>query len=190
MTDIPKREFWRKAVHGSGLFFLPILLWNREIFVGLLVVFLAFYLAVEFLARRGRRIPLLSTLTENSKRDAEKGRLSKGALYLVTSGIVLPYLFGPQAAAVGLAQIFTADVTSTWAGMKWGKKKLPYAPGKSWVGSLTYWCTGFLAALPFTSPIHAALLASLGTIVESLPIPEVDNLTVPFTVSLAFFLLA
>lgn len=139
---------------------------------------------MEFLGQRGRRIPLLTTLTENSKRDNEQGGLSKGALFLVTSSMVLPYLLGPHAAAVGLAQIYTADVTSTWAGIAWGKRKLPYAPNKSWIGSLAYLVTAFAAALPFASPPYALLLAFAGTLIESLPIKEMDNLTVPFSVGL------
>jgi phytol kinase len=182
--DIPSREFWRKLVHLAGVFFIPVLLWNRNVFAALLATFLAFYLLVEFLAKRGRRFPLLSTLTENSKREGERGRLSKGALFLVASSLALPYLLGPRAAAVGLAQIFTADVTSTFAGMKWGDKKLPWCPGKSWVGSLTFFATAFFAALPFVSIPYALLLAALGTAVESLPISEADNLTVPLAVGL------
>ncbi len=183
--EIPRSEYWRKAVHVSGLFFIPVLLWNREVFVGLLTTFLAFYLLVEFLAKRGKTVPFLSALTDNSKRDSERGRLSRGALFLVASGILTPYLFGPWAAAVGLSQIFAADVPSTLVGMKWGRRKLPHSPKKTWLGSSAYFATAFIVALFFVPPPQAAILAALGTVVESLPIPEADNLTVPFAVGLA-----
>ncbi|HSA58410.1 MAG TPA: hypothetical protein VLJ37_01835 [bacterium] len=186
---IPAREYWRKAVHVSGLFFIPVLLWDREVFAALLAAFLACYLLVEFLAKRGIALPLLSALTANSKRDTERGRFSRGALFLVASGLVTPYLFGPSAAAVGLTQIFAADVPSTLAGMKWGTKKLPYSPRKSWIGSFTYFVTAFAVALPFVPPPQAAVLALLGAIVESLPLPEADNLTVPLVVGLAAVLM-
>jgi dolichol kinase len=188
-VDLPKTEYWRKAIHLSGLFFIPILLWNRSVFAALLATFLIVYLLVEFLAKRGKWIPLLSALTENSKREKERGRLSRGALFLVASGIALPYLLGSRAAAVGLTQIFTADVSSTLVGMKWGRKRLPWCPSKSWVGSLTYFATAFVAACPFVPPLQALMLAGIGSAVESLPIPEADNLTVPLAVGWAARLL-
>jgi len=184
MQDL-SREYWRKSVHFSGLFFVPVLLWNRHVFAALLAAFLVVYLIVEFRLKRGKRVPFLTALTERCKRDPERGRLSRGALFLVAAGIATPYLFGAQAAAVGLSQAFAADVTSTLAGMRWGRKDLPWNRKKSRLGSLTFLATAFLASLPFVSPLQAAFLAAIGTIVESLPIPEADNLTVPLCVGLA-----
>lgn len=187
--EIPRGEYWRKAVHLSGLFFIPVLLWNREVFAGLLAVFLACYLFVEFLADRGTTIPLLSALAANSKRDSERGRLSKGALFLVLCGIVTPYLFGARPAAVGLAQAFAGDVTSSLAGMKWGVKTLPWSPGKSWVGTLAFFVTALVVSLFFVPFPKAAILASVGALAESIPLKEADNLTVPLAVGLAAVLM-
>lgn len=188
--NIPAREYWRKSVHVSGLFFIPVLLWNREVFVGLLAAFLAFYLSVELLERRGIRVPLLWGLTEKSKRPSEHGRLSKGALLLVLCSIAAPYLFGAEAAAIGLAQAFAGDVTSSLAGMKWGTKKLPWSPGKSWVGTSVFFVTAFAVSLFFVPFPKAALLAAIGALAESVPWKEADNLTVPLAVGLAAKLLA
>lgn len=184
-NDFLSREIWRKSVHFSGIFFLPVLLWRREAFVGLLASFLVIYLIVELVGRYGLRIPLLSMLTEKCKRPGEKGRLSRGALFLVLAGILTPFLFGPTAAAVGLAQTFVADTTSTLTGIAWGTKKLPWAKKKSWVGSITFLITAFFVSLSFVPWPQALLLGLVGTAVESLPISEMDNLTVPFAVSAA-----
>lgn len=178
---IPTRELWRKSIHFSGVFFLPILLWRREIFTALLLVFLAVYLFEEFLNRRGVRIPLITMITERSKRPSEQGRLSRGALCLVSSAIIAPYLFGPGAAALALAQTFVADTISAFVGMQWGTRKLPYSRSKSWVGSITFLATAFLLGLYFVPWPKALLLAAVGAFVESLPIPEMDNLSVPLT---------
>ena len=182
---IATREYYRKTVHFSGIFFIPLLLWNRHIFAALLALFLAIYLAVEFLDRRERRIPLLTTFTEMCKRAFEEGRLSRGAILLVVAGIVSPYLFGTQAAAIGLSQTFAADVTSTIAGIRWGRLKLPYSKRKSWVGSTVFLVTAFIVSLYFVSWPQALVLALIGAVVESLPISEADNLTVPLAVGLA-----
>jgi dolichol kinase len=170
--------------------FIPVLLWNRHVFAGLLVAFLAFYLSVELLERRGMRVPFLWRLTEQSKRPFEHGRLSKGALFLVLCGLVTPYLFGAQAAAVGLAQAFAGDVTSSLAGMKWGVRKLPWSPGKSWVGTSAFFFTALAVSLFFFPFPQAAALAAVGALAESIPWKEADNLTVPLAVGLAARLMA
>lgn len=184
-----RHEYYRKSVHFSGIFFIPALLWRREAFVGLLTFFLIIYLGVEWANRKGLRIPILSTLTDRCKRPSEEGRFSRGALFLVLSGIITPYLFGATAAAVGLTQAFAADTVSTVVGMRWGNRKLPYNKGKSWVGSATFLAVAFGLSLYFTSWPQALLLAFVGAAIESLPIPEADNLTVPLAVSLAASLL-
>ena len=84
----------------------------------------------------------------------------------------------------GLADIF---------GRRWGSIKLPWNKGKSWAGSLGMFVGGwvlsvlvvwiFSAAGVFSQPIQTYLLpitviALAGTLVESLPLKDVDNITV------------
>ncbi len=182
-------EIWRKSIHLSGIFFLPILFWNREFFVFLLLIFLTSYLLVEWAHRKGIRVPLLSALTEKSKRVGEEGKLVKGPIFLVLAGMVAPYLFGIIPAAIGLAQLFVADVASTLVGMKWGKKKIPYSKGKSWIGSLAFFISATFVSSFFVPLPQAIFLGFVGAVVESLPFPEADNLTVPFIVGLSASLL-
>lgn len=186
---IQTRESWRKSVHLSGVFLIPLILWNRNLSAAVLSLCLFVYLAVEILDRRGSRLPFLTALTERCKRTFESGRLSRGALFLVLSGVTTPYLFGSHAAAIGLGQAFVADVTSTLAGIRWGRLRLPYSKTKSWVGSAVFFATAFAVSLVFVSWPQALALAAIGAVVESLPIPEADNLTVPLVVGLAARLL-
>jgi phytol kinase len=187
--EIPKGEYWRKSLHLAWGLALPVLFWNRFVFSGLFALVLAAYLSVEIQGRRGRRIPFLSPLTERAKRESERGRLSWGAVLLALSGMLLPHLFGETAAAVGLSQTLFADVASSLVGMRWGKRKLPHAPTKSWIGSFAFLIAAFAVTAVFVPAPQAALLALIGTAVESLPIPEADNLTVPLAVGLAARLL-
>lgn len=187
---IPAREFWRKSVHFAGIFFIPLLLWRREVFTGLVLIFLSAYLLVELRAKKGLRTPLLSEVAARSKRESERGTVSMGAILLAATAVVLPYLLGPWAAAVGLSQVFVADVPSTLVGIRWGEKKLPFSAKKSWAGSLSYLAAAFLIGLPFVPIPKALVLALLGTFIEALPFPHIDNLTIPLGVgTAAFFLL-
>jgi phytol kinase len=84
----------------------------------------------------------------------------------------------------GLADIF---------GRKWGKVKVPWNSGKSLAGSLGMLLGGwvlsvlilgiFSAVRVFSLPIQSYLLpitliAVVGTLVESLPLKDIDNITV------------
>jgi dolichol kinase len=77
-----------------------------------------------------------------------------------------------------------ADVASSLIGMKFGKVKLPYSTKKSWAGLLAFFLAALLVDLAFLPLGPAMLLAFAGAVIESLPIPEADNLTVPFGVGL------
>ncbi len=181
------REIFRKSIHAAGLLLIPVILWNHHVSAALLGGFLAGYFFEEYQSRRGKTVPLLTALTDHSKRDSEKNRLSLGAILLCVSAAVLPYAFGPRIAAVALTQVFSADAVSTVCGVSWGKKKLPHAQDKTWVGSVAYIVTAFAAGLLFVSWPHALILACVGTFIESFPLDAWDNLLIPLGVCLVLY---
>lgn len=183
MTERFSKELLRKSVHASGIFFVPLLLWNRTYFTLLVLISLVIYLAVELASRRGYTIFFLTQFSEKCKRKPEEKKLSKGALFLIAASLVLPYLFGSFAAAVGLSQIYLGDAASTLVGASCGKKKLPYSPNKSWMGSAAYWIIASLVGSYFIPWPSAMLLGGIGAIIESLPLSEWDNLLVPLAIA-------
>jgi phytol kinase len=89
-------------------------------------------------------------------------------------------------------------------GRRFGKKKLPWSKVKSWIGSLGMLLGGWTFAVAivvvfvikgiFPGPVISyvfpiSLIAIAGTLVESLPIKDVDNITVTFTAVLLGVLL-
>ncbi|MEE8142684.1 MAG: DUF92 domain-containing protein, partial [Planctomycetota bacterium] len=108
---------------------------------------------------------------------------------------VLPY---PAAAAAAWGVVAAGDAASGIAGRCWGRRRLPWNPRKTWMGSgafliaafawsgfLLCWCGGELAtALP-----RAALASLLAAIVESLLLPIDDNVSVAVVAGAAFWLL-
>ena len=81
-------------------------------------------------------------------------------------------------------------------GRRWGKARLPWNQGKSYLGSLGMLAGGWLLAAlilglfvfagvfpgPWGSYLPAVTwIAIAGTIVESIPTPEIDNLTISIT---------
>jgi phytol kinase len=95
---------------------------------------------------------------------------------------------------VALMLMCGGDGLADIIGRRWGTHKLPLNPDKSWAGSAAMFGGSFGLALAmlvwfntlglFTPPLNlgstagiVAAIASVGTIVEALPLRDVDNLT-------------
>ncbi len=183
-----KRELLRKAIHISGILLIPLLLWKREVFSLVCLALLAIYLFSEWCLKKGFSLPLLTTLNLHSKRDHERDHLSKGAVFLLLSAAILPFLFGIQASAIGLSQTFIGDAFAGVLGKKFGHKKIPFSPEKSWAGSLAFFVSAFLITLYFVPIRPAFFFALAGTLLEALPLPDYDNVIIPVGVSLLAYL--
>mmetsp|Transcript_11330 Transcript_11330/g.45887 ORF Transcript_11330/g.45887 Transcript_11330/m.45887 type:complete len:235 (+) Transcript_11330:224-928(+) len=124
--------------------------------------------------------------------------------------------FQELAAAVALASLCVGDAVAEIVGRRYGaakRWKLPWSPRKSVAGSLAFFvgsvgaalcgaayfrhvgfcdtttttCAGSSSASFLAEVLPATVLASLvGTLVESLPFPDVDNVLVPAAVGVAF----
>lgn len=185
-----QKELIRKSTHTGGLIFLPILFYKPLIFSALFLAFLLIYLIVEYADKKQISIPLLTWITQTSKRENEKNQLAWGAILLSLSCIFLPLIFPPQAVALALGQTFTADAAAALAGMTWGKTKIPFAENKTWVGSGGYWVSAFLISLVWISPLQAMILASAGCALEVLSRKNIDNIAIPLGISfLASFII-
>jgi phytol kinase len=95
---------------------------------------------------------------------------------------------------LGLMIMCGGDGLADIVGRRWGARKLPYNRDKSWTGSAAMFLGGFTLALLIvwvfwrwnvfqppldwaTAPGKVALVALAATLVESLPLHDVDNLT-------------
>lgn len=185
MTPILKKELLRKSVHLLGVFTLPIFLWNRALFIPLLITLLIGYLALESFAARRIHVPFFSTLLEYCKRPHEQQSLAKGPILMVIGAVSSATIFPPYATLLALLHLFIADTLACLAGMLWGKHRLPYSPQKSWVGTITFCVVGTLLSLPLVSPPVALLLGIIGATIESLPLVDYDNLLIPLGIGFA-----
>lgn len=178
------KEIIRKSIHLLGISTLFILYYNRILFIAMAFGYLLFYLWLEWMTLRGKTIPLFSPLLKKCKRSNETSSFAMGAVTIILACIVTAALFGAKPAAIGLSQIFVADVFASLVGMKWGKKKIFYSPSKSWVGTFSFFVVATLVSRFYVGWPEAILLGALGSFLESLPIRDWDNFNVPFFVAL------
>ncbi len=181
------RELLRKGVHALSLILLPISFSYATLIPWLMLTLCVAYWGLEAMSRQQRIPSWLQSFLEHCKRPGTEQNIDPGPYYLA-AGIGLSFLFLPLAAAqVGLIHISLADATASLAGHYLpAQERIPYASNKSVVGSSTYFVTAFLGSLFFLNWWQAFIVAVVGTVIESLPMKDMDNLTVPL--GIAFFI--
>jgi phytol kinase len=140
-------------------------------------------------------------------RSGERSEILRGPLFYGIAFVVLTLVFWKSSPVgiVALMLLCGGDGFADVIGSRLGKGKLPWSKGKSWFGSLAMFLGGyifsslvlwvFIMAGIFPGSIFGYLLPILiislaCTLVESLPLLEYDNITIPITAvlfGLAFF---
>ena len=172
-------ELLRKSIHLSGLtlpviyLFLdkPTMLVIIGILTGIaLAVELVKWLSPDFGAFFFRIFaPLL-------RKHERKGAVT-GATYYLMSAFLCIFLFAKTLAIVCIFFMVLGDMAAALVGKKWGRTKL--LGSKSLEGSAACFIVCVAIALVQLNPIIAVIGALVATIVELIPVPIDDNLTVP-----------
>jgi phytol kinase len=134
---------------------------------------------------------------EAMTRHGDRREILRGPLYYGLVFVVATLIFwrGSPAGVVALMLLCGGDGLADIVGRRWGRAKLPINPAKSWAGSLAMFAGGWGFALVFLwifnalgdfSPglalwptvLATAFIALVATVVEALPLGELDNLTI------------
>ena len=139
-------------------------------------------------------------------RTGDRREILRGPLYYGIVFVVLTiwFWYDTPIGIVALMLMCGGDGLADIFGRRLGKVKLPWNKNKSWVGSLGMFLGGwifsvcimglYLAAGIFSGSLQAyliplALIALVGTAVESLPLKDVDNITVTLAALAAGYIL-
>ncbi|XP_015876423.3 probable phytol kinase 1, chloroplastic isoform X3 [Ziziphus jujuba] len=146
-------------------------------------------------------------LIKSVTREGNPKELLRGPLYYVLILIICALAFWRESpvGVISLAMMCGGDGIADIVGRKFGSKKIPYNPSKSWAGSISMFVFGFLVSIgmlyyysalgfmvldwPLTVQ-RVALVSMVATFVESLPITKVidDNISVPLASMVTAFL--
>ena len=183
-------ELGRKLVHlASGL--IPLIyLWlplTRQEALTILGILASPFLALDLLRL------YLPSLNEAfcsyfgwGMRDRERTRPT-GAFYALVGAWGSILVFEKQIACAALLILAFGDTAASLAGK--AVRGAPLVGEKTAIGSLAMLITGSFVALPFFAPGIAVGGAVVAAVVELLPLPIDDNLTVPLAAGFAFTLL-
>ena len=172
-------ELLRKSIHLSGLI-LPViyLFLDKPTMLVLMGIVTGFALVVELMKWLSPPFgefffQIFASLLRTHER---KGAIT-GATYYLISAFLCIFLFAKTLAIVCIFFMILGDMAAALVGKKWGRTKL--LGRKSLEGSAACFVVCVTIALVKLNPVIAIVGALVATIVELIPFPIDDNLTVP-----------
>ncbi|MGB9684108.1 MAG: HAD-IB family phosphatase [Candidatus Bathyarchaeales archaeon] len=190
-VSLSKSTVFREAIHACGFTvpFLSSLVGNYA--VALLIMAVTFlYVASEVAMMEGKRVPIISWIVHNAATKAELHEFATAPVFFALGILFTLLLFPISASNAAIATFALGDSAAAIVGKTIGRKRLSFNKGKTLEGLAAGLFAGFLAALVYVDPLKALAAAATATIVESLPLPISDNLTIPLTTALVLTLIA
>jgi HAD superfamily phosphoserine phosphatase-like hydrolase len=191
--SLSKRDFIREAIHISGFFVAVVsMLFALNSFFAAFLIFVvtAFYVISELARVLGHNFPVTAAITWHAAMSPEIHEFVTSPIFFAL-GIMLALVAFPPPASYGAIAVFTlGDGSATLFGKKFGKHVYPYNKGKKVEGTLLGLLVAWLGAWFFVvNPLRAFVGAMVGMLVEALPTPVNDNLTIPLFSGLTLLLL-
>ena len=197
-------ELKRKAIHLSALAIpIGLLIVERPTALLVLVPLALFALACNVASQRIELVHrFMMRIFRPIMRPSELPPFGgpvvlNGATWMCISAALCALLYNAPVAAAVLIMLMVGDGAAAIIGRRFGTHRFP-GSDKSWEGSIAFFLTAVLVALPLTLPIlmnslgHAPLSnlqigvgALLSAVLEALPIPLNDNVRVPVLAGLA-----
>lgn len=197
----------RKIIHiGTGpLFVLCWLLFpntpNSRYFAALvpLAITIQFFLVGIGVIQDRAAVQAMSR--SGNPREILRGPLFYGIIFVLCTGL---FWYDSPIAIIALMQMCGGDGLADIIGRKFGRTSLPWNHHKTWMGSFGMFLGGFLLSslilmiyiqigifsIPIFYLLPALLIISIAaTLVETIPLRDVDNITVTLTALLLGFFL-
>lgn len=182
----------REAIHiGSFLLtFVCIYLLGNTIVASLILAIAVLYALSEVARVRGINIPILSSITWKAANKTELYEFASAPIHFALGIAISLLIFPAPIRYVAITTLTLGDGFAHIFGMKLGRTPLPFNKGKNLEGTFFGFLFAFLGAMIFVDPTRALIAAAVGMLVESLPLPLNDNLTMPLASGLTLLLMS
>jgi dolichol kinase len=150
----------------------------------LIILVTILYSISEVYRIRGINFPIISFVTWKAAKKTELYEFALAPIYFALGIIVSLLAFPAPISYIAITVLTLGDGFAHIFGMKFGKNTLPFNKGKNIEGTFFGLFFAFLGSLTFVNPAIAFIAASIGMLIESLPLPINDNLTIPIITGL------
>jgi len=181
----------RETIH-IGSFFLPfvcIYLFGNYLASSLILILTLLYILSEVARLLGTNFPLISAITWRSANKPELYEFATAPIFFALGIVFSLILFPASASYASIAILTLGDGFAHVFGRKFGSVPLPFNKGKNVEGSIFGFLFASVGAMIFVDPVKAFVGAAVGMLVECLPLPVSDNLTIPLASGLVLTLL-
>jgi len=187
----------RKIIHmGTGpLFVLCWLLFNHETPARFLAALVPLAITIQF-GLVGAGILKDPAAVEAMSRSGNRNEILRGPLYYGIVFVLLTVLFWKDSPVgiIALMLLCGGDGLADVVGNRFGKHRLPWSAKKTWAGSAAmffggllfsgallavYLAAGVFRGDPASYIIPSLVIVAVGTVIESIPLDDFDNITVP-----------
>jgi len=185
-------ELIRQMIHISSFLVTLVSKYFLGIHIAVSLIFAVtmLYIASEFARVQGAKFSIVSAITWKAARKPELYEFATAPI-LFALGIMVSLVLFPEPVNYASVAILTfGDGFATIFGKKFGKTVVPFNKGKRLEGSVFGFAFAFLGALIFLNPEKALIGAVVGMLIEVLPLPIDDNLTIPLVTGLALTLVS
>ena len=182
----------REAIHLSG-FSVPLIcmnIVNRYVVALLILLVTIFYTISEVRRMSGRNTVLISYITSKAAGKLEYQEFVMSPILYALGIIISLLLFAEPVGYVSITILTLGDGAASIFGQKFGKKSVPFNKDKSFEGAACGFLFAFFGSLLFIDPLRALIASAIGMLIEILPLPVNDNLTVPLLSGLTLTLLS
>jgi dolichol kinase len=192
VKSVSKRDIIRETIHIGG-FLVPAvaayLALSHFLVVFLIFIVTSLYIMSELARILGFNVPIASTITWNAAITPEIYEFVTSPIFFAV-GIMLSLIVFPVFVGYASIAIFTlGDSFATLFGKKLGRHVFPYNKGKKIEGTLFGFLFAWFGASLFVNPLKALVGAAVGMLVETLPTPLSDNLTIPLISGLTLLII-
>ncbi len=181
----------RETIHMSSFLisFVSIYLLGNIELASIILAVTVIYTLSEIARVRGINLPILSSITWRAANKPELYEFASSPIHFALGIAISLLIFPAPTRYVAITILTLGDGCAHLFGMKLGRTRLPFNKGKNLEGSICGFLYASLAAMIFVDPVRALIASAVGMIVEGLPLPVNDNLTMPLATGLALTLI-
>jgi len=183
-------ELLRKTIHFLIALVPPLASISVPFTMALLGSGIMIYTIAEVLRLNGKTVLFISGITMRAARTRDKGRLVLGPITLGLGAMLALMIYPEPAAAIAIYALAFGDGLASLVGKFVPFGRMDFLGGKTMSGSLACFFGIYFTSFAVTGRMDVAFfLALIGTMLEALPLGDLDNLIIPMGTGLAAYMM-